>query len=101
MDLKSPEILGSYVDLLVEELDYTGSKEMSSYHLRNIEFLEKKVIEKDRYNKGTYVQCIIILGRRLLSIMVRFWHGGWYGTIGTKKKISSLPQAKLNDIYCY
>ena len=70
MDLKSPGTRGSYVDLVKDKLNFTGSEEMSSYFLRDIEFVQKESDEWDFYNKGTYVQCIITLGRRLLSIMV-------------------------------
>ena len=73
MDLKSPGTRGSYVDLIKDELDFTGSEEMSSYFLRDVQFLQKEMDEKDRYNKGTYVQCMIILGRRLLSIMTTIY----------------------------
>ena len=41
---------------------------MSSYFLRDIKFLQLEADEEDDFNKGTFVQCMIILGRRLLSI---------------------------------
>ena len=69
MDLKSPGTTGTYVDLIKDKLIFTGNKEMSSYFLRDIKFEEKNIDDKDLYNKGSYVQCIITLGRRLLSII--------------------------------
>ena len=69
MDLKSPGTFGSYIDLIKEELLFTGQKEMSSYFLRDIQFLQKEVDEEDKYNEGTFVQCSITLGRRLLSLI--------------------------------
>ena len=71
MDLKSPGTRGTYVDLVKTDLKYVGKKEMSTYFLRNIELLQKEVDEEDLFNEGLYVQCVITLGRRLLSIMVR------------------------------
>ena len=73
MDFKSPGTRGSYVDLIKDRLKFTGSKEMSSYFLRDVQFLQKEVDDEDLYNKGTYVQGVIILGRRLLSIMTTIY----------------------------
>ena len=70
MDLKSPGNWGTYINLVKDKLKFTGKKEMSSYFLKNIEFIQMENEIDDEYNKGSYVRCLVTLGRRLLSIMV-------------------------------
>ena len=55
MDLKSPGTHGSYVDLIKDKLVFYGNKEMSSYFLRDIKFLDIEADEKNRFNKGSFV----------------------------------------------
>ena len=69
LDFKSPGIKGTYIDLVRDSLKYVGKKEMSTYYLRDMKFDQKEEEKDELFNKGTYVQCIIILGRRLLSIV--------------------------------
>jgi hypothetical protein len=69
MDLKSPGTQGTYVDFVRDKLKYLGKKEMFSYFLRDITYTQEMVEEGNMFNKGSYVQCKITLGRRLLSVM--------------------------------
>ena len=69
MDLKSPGPQGTYVDFVRDKLKYLGKKEMSSYFLRDITYTQEMVEEGNMFNMGSYVQCKITLGRRLLSVM--------------------------------
>ena len=69
MDLKSPGTQGTYVNLVRDQLKYLGKQEMSSYFLRDITYTQQMVEEGNMYNMGSYVQCKITLGRRLLSVM--------------------------------
>ena len=69
MDLKSPGTRGTYVDLVKKDLKFVGSKEMSTYFVKDTKLIQLEVGEEDLFNIGTYVQCMITLGRRILNIM--------------------------------
>ena len=67
MDLKSPGTQGVYVDFIRDSIQYLGNEEMSNYYLREILFDQMEVEEGNEFNTGSYVQCKLTLGRRLLS----------------------------------
>ena len=69
MDLKSPGRQGVYVDIVKDKLKYLGRQEMSSYYLRDVTYTQKRVEKENLFNTGSYEQCKITLGRRLLSVM--------------------------------
>ena len=69
MDLKSPGRQGVYVDIVKDKLKYLGRQEMSSYYLRDVTYTQKRVEKENLFNTGSYAQCKITLGRRLLSVM--------------------------------
>ena len=56
MDLKSPGTRGTYIDLVRDSLNFVGKKEMSTYFLKDIQFIQKGEEKDEWFNKGTYVQ---------------------------------------------
>ena len=69
MDLKSPGTQGVYVDFVRDNLKYFGKEEIGSYYLRETSYTQESVEKGNRFNTGSYVQCRLTLGRRLLSVI--------------------------------